>query len=254
MDQFIIFILIFVRMTGLFLISPVFGRRNVPTYMKIGFCLVLSYVIFSSRFMSVEGELGSWFQLAYCILKELLVGFAIGFVTTLTFSAIWIAAQIVDIQIGFGIINAIDPQSSIQVPLMGNFQNMLALLLFFTVNGHHKLIQIIFNSYDVVPLGIATITNSLSMGMIRLFADSFLLSVKIAIPIVAASLLSEVAFGILSRAVPQMNIFIIGIPFKILIGLVGFLIFIPFYIGALNGIFEQMFNDIGNVIRELIPQ
>lgn len=177
-----------------------------------------------------------------------------GFVTTLTFSAIWTAGQILDTQIGFGIISTIDPQNNIQIPLMANFNNMLALLLFFTLDGHHKLIQIIFDSYDLVPLGGGVITKNLSMGMVKLFTDSFILSVKIAIPIIAASFLSEIAFGILARAVPQINVFIVQIPFKIFIGLVVLLIAVPFFIRGLNILFENMFSNIATMIQELIPR
>lgn len=253
-DSFNIFIIIFARMTGLFLISPIFGRRNIPVYTKVGLSLLLSYIVFSGKVIAIETEFESWLQLGYCLIRELLVGFVIGFITSLTFSAIWTAGQILDTQIGFGIVNTIDPQNNIQVPLMANFHNLLAILLFFTLDGHHKLIQVIFNSYDIVPLGAGAITKNLSMGMVKLFTDSFLLSVKITIPVIAASFLSEIAFGILARAVPQINVFIVQIPFRIFIGLVVLLVIIPFFIKGLNGIFNNMFSNMGTMIRELIPR
>ena len=253
-DGFTVFIIVFARMTGLFLLSPILGRRNIPSYAKIGLSLLLSYIVFSSKLVVLEAELNSWLHLAYCIIKELLVGFVMGFVTTLTFSAIWTAGQILDTQIGFGIISTIDPQNNIQIPLMANFNNMLALLLFFTLDGHHKLIQIIFDSYDLVPFGGGVITKNLSMGMVKLFTDSFILSVKIAIPIIAASFFSVIAFGILARAVPQINVFIVQIPFKIFIGLVVLLIAVPFFIRGLNILFENMFSNIATMIQELIPR
>jgi len=253
-SSFSIFIIIFARMTGLFLISPIFGRRNIPVYAKVGLSLLLSYIVFSSKVIEIEAEFESWLQLAYCIIRELLVGFIMGFITILTFSAIWTAGQILDTQIGFAIVNTIDPQNNIQISLMANFYNMLAILLFFMLDGHHKLIQIIFNSYDIVPLGAGIITKNLSMGMVKLFTDSFILSVKIAIPVIAASFLSEIAFGILARAVPQINVFIVQIPFKIFIGLVVLLIIIPFFIRGLNGLFDNMFSNMGTMIWELIPR
>jgi len=252
--DFEIFILVLIRMTGLFLISPIFGRRNIPAYMKIGFSLLLSYIVLSGKILPLEFEITGWIQLIYCVMKELLVGFIIGFITPLAFSAVWTAGQILDNQIGFGIINVIDPQNNIQVPLMANFHNMLALLLFFTVDGHHKLIQIIFNSYDVVPLGTGIMTERLSAGMIRLFADSFLLAVRIAIPIIAASVLSVIAFGLLARVVPQINIFIIEIPFKIFIGLVVLIVIVPVIVESYNNIFSNMFDDITSMLRELSPK
>lgn len=249
---FEIFLLVLVRMAGLFLMSPVFGRQNVPAYLKLGLSLFLTYLVFSNRFLTNEMELWSFFEFGILVFREVLVGFVMGFLTTLVFSAILTAGQLIDTQIGFGIVNVIDPQSSIQVPMMGNFMNILALLVFFVLDGHHTLVKLIFGSYDLIPLGKATITQESTALVVKLFANSFVLALKIALPIVAITFLSEVAFGILVRTVPQMNIFIIGIPIKIFIGLIAILLFIPVYIGSLNGVFDGMFNDIWKVLRGMV--
>lgn len=181
-----------------------------------------------------------------------MVGFVIGYVTTLIFSAIWTAGQLIDTQIGFGIVSVIDPQNSIQVPLMGNFKNILALLVFFVLDGHHTLIELIFGTYELVPLGEGVVTDELSTIIIGLFSDSFLLALKIALPVFAITFISEVAFGILVRVIPQMNIFIVGIPIKIFIGLVTIMIFIPLYINSLKGVYNEMFSNIGSTLWRMI--
>ena len=250
--RFETFLVILVRMMGLFLMSPIFGRQNVPAYSKIGLSLILSYMVLSNKYFTPDIEVWSYYELGLIILKEILVGFVIGFITTLVFSAIWTAGQIIDTQIGFGIVNVIDPQNSIQIPLMGNFKNILALLAFFTVDGHHTLIRLIFSTYNIIPLGKGMITQNVSSLAIEFFANSFLLALKIALPIVAVTFLSEIAFGVLVRVVPQMNIFIIGIPIKIFVGLIAILIFIPIYIYSLNGIFDGMFSDIGKALLRMV--
>lgn len=251
---FEVFLLILVRMAGLFLMSPVFGRQNLPAYFKVGLSLFLSYLVFSNKFLTLGIEVSSFLEYGLLILREVLVGYVMGFITTLVFSAIWTAGQLIDTQIGFGIVNVIDPHSNIQVPLMGNFKNILALLTFFTLDGHHTLVKLIFGSYDIIPLGAAAITGDLTGLTVRFFANSFVLAIKIALPIIAITFLSEVAFGVLIRTVPQMNIFIIGIPVKIFIGLVAILVFIPIYIGSLNGIFDGMFRDIGKALKGLVER
>ncbi len=251
-SKFEVLLLVFVRMTGLFLMSPVFGRQNVPTYFKIGLSLFLSYMVFANLFLTNHIDPWSFFEFAIIVFREVMIGFAMGYVITLVFSAIWTAGQLIDTQIGFGIVNTIDPQSSIQVPLMGNLKNLLALLTFFVLDGHHTLIKLIFGSYDLIPLGQATITDSVVTLIVRLFANSFVLALKIALPIIAITFLSEVAFGILVRTVPQMNIFIIGIPIKIFIGVIAILVFIPIYIGSLKGIFDGLFNDIWKVLKGMV--
>lgn len=248
------FLLVLVRMAGLFLMSPVFGRQNTPVYLKLGFSLILSYIVFSSRFLDSQVEIWSFIEYAVLIFREVLVGFTIGFVTTLFFSAIWTAGQLIDTHIGFGMVNTIDPQNSIQVPLMGNLKNILALLVFFTLDGHHTLVKIIFFSYELIPIGQGAVTYEVASLMTKFFANTFLLAIKIALPIVAITFLFEIAFGILVRTVPQMNVFIVGIPIKLFIGLIAILIFIPIYISSLKGIYDGMFNDIGKVLREMVTK
>ncbi len=250
--KFQVFLLVLVRMTGLFMMSPVFGRQSIPNYLKWGLSLLLAYIVFSNRFLDSQLEFWSFLEFGILILRELLIGFTIGFITTIFFSSIWTAGQLIDTQIGFGMVNVIDPQSSIQVPLMGNFKNILALLVFFVLDGHHTLIKIISFSYDIVPLGEGKVTKELANLMISFFANSFILAVKIALPIIAITFLSEVAFGILVRTVPQMNVFIVGIPIKIFIGLIAILVFLPLYISSLKGVYDGMFNDIGKALRGMM--
>lgn len=248
---FEVFILVFVRMSGLFLMSPIFGRQNIPAYLKIGFSLMLSYMVYSSMFLNVQIEILSFYAFGILAFKEILIGFVVGFITTLIFASVWTAGQFIDTQIGFGMVNVLDPQNRMQVPLMGNFKNILALLVFFVINGHHTLIKLIFYSYNIIPLGEGMISQETSLMVARVFTNSFVLAIKIAIPIVAIAFLSEMAFGILVRTVPQMNIFIIGIPLKIFVGLIAILIFIPVYIGFLNGVFDGMFNDVEKALLRM---
>lgn len=249
---FPVFLLVFVRMTGLFLMSPVFGRQSVPNYLKWGLSLLLTYIVFSNRFLESQLEFETFLEFGVLVLREIFIGFTIGFISTIFFSAIWIAGQLIDTQIGFGMVNVIDPQNSIQIPLMGNFKNILALLVFFVLDGHHTLIKIIALSYDIVPLGEAKVTQELTNLIVKFFANSFVLAVKIALPIIAITFLAEVAFGILVKTVPQMNVFIVGIPIKIFIGLIAILIFLPIYISSLKGIYDNMFSDISRALRGMM--
>lgn len=249
---FPVFLLVFVRMTGLFLMSPVFGRQSVPNYLKWGLSLLLTYIVFSNRFLESQLEFETFLEFGVLVLREIFIGFTIGFISTIFFSAIWIAGQLIDTQIGFGMVNVIDPQNSIQIPLMGNFKNILALLVFFVLDGHHTLIKIIALSYDIVPLGEAKVTQELTNLIVKFFENSFVLAVKIALPIIAITFLAEVAFGILVKTVPQMNVFIVGIPIKIFIGLIAILIFLPIYISSLKGIYDNMFSDISRALRGMM--
>ncbi|MFU0801106.1 MAG: flagellar biosynthetic protein FliR [Xylanivirga thermophila] len=252
--RFDLFLLVFSRITGMFLMSPIFSRKNIPFYLKIGFSVILSLAITTYESMDMIIQLDSFFKILYYSTKELVIGFAMGYVTTLFFSAILTGGQLIDTQIGFGIVNVLDPQNNIQVPLLGNFNNILALLLFFVVDGHHTLIKLLVDSFEVLPPGRISITADIFWQIFAMFKTYFIFALKLALPVVGAALLTEVALGIMVRTIPQMNVFVIGIPIKILVGLIALFLFIPVYIGMLNGEFSNMFHDIKTIIGGMAPK
>lgn len=249
-----LFLLVFVRISGIFIMCPVFGRKNVPAYFKIGFSLLLSYAIIGFHDLPQGIVINNFTEMAFYVIKELLVGLIIGYITSLFFSTLLLAGQIIDAQIGFGIASVFDPQNNIQVPLVGNINNLVALLLFFTLNGHHTLLQLLFYTFSLLPIGKVWLDPTLSDVIVQIFIKLFVLSFKIALPLIAAAFLCEIGLGILIKIIPQLNVFVIGIPLKVLIGLFALFLFIPVYIGVLNGAFQTMFDDIGNVLRRMAIQ
>jgi flagellar biosynthetic protein FliR len=250
LSNFEILLLFFARISGLLFISPIFGRRNIPAIFKIGLALGLSYImVVYYPFPKYTVEITTYIQLVYYVIKELLIGLIMGYITLLTFSALLLAGQLIDTQIGFGVIHVLDPYTNIQVPLVGNFNNALAMIVFFAIDGHHTLIQLLFHSFDIIPVGKVKMDFNMAIPIVGMFIKSFVLGLKIAIPIMASAFLSEVAFGILVKLSPQMNIFVIGIPFKILIGLIMLFLIVPVYIGILNGTFHVMFENIESIMQ-----
>lgn len=165
------------------------------------------------------------------------------------FSALLLAGQLIDTHIGFGVVNVLDPHHNIQIPLIGNFYNVLALVLFFAMNGHHSLIRLLVYSYEVMPPGKVSIDSNISIVILGMFIEYFVLGVKLAVPVIASAFLAEVVFGILIRVMPQMNIFIIGLPFKILLGLAMLFFMIPVYVNLFEGVFDNMLKAIRSVIQ-----
>lgn len=252
--SFPIFILIFCRMAGLFIMSPIFGRQNLPTYWKIMFSVFLSYIVFSFDSFDTIIEIESFLHLAIYAIKEFFLGFILGYITTMLFSAILLAGQLIDTQIGFGMVNILDPQNNIQVPLLGNFNNMIALLLFLILDGHHTLISFLISSIDIVPVGRVVIDPDVYRMLIVLFYKAFELAFKISLPIIGAALVTEGALGLLSRSISQINIFAIGIPGKILIGLITLFFFMPMFMLLLEKSFAGMFADIKALMEVMAGQ
>lgn len=249
-----VFLLIFVRMTGLFVVAPVFGRRNIPVYFKIGFSFMLALILVNTVRMPTTEYYDNFYQYAFLIIKEFIVGLTIGYVAYTVFTAIHFAGQLIDMQIGFSMVNVFDPMSNMQVPLTANFYYLIAMLIFISVNGHHLLIKALFDSYQSVPIGSAVFGSVLMDDIIRVFGGTFVVGLKVAAPITAAILLSDVAMGVISRAIPQLNIFVVGMPLKIALGLITIMLTLPMFSTFLSSLFETMNMEVLKFIQDLGPK
>jgi flagellar biosynthetic protein FliR len=245
-----LFFLILVRCAGIFMIAPIFGRRNVPSTFKVGLALMMSIILLGI----VEADLAVYtdmFGYTLLIIKEAVVGFLIGFVSYIVFSSIYVAGQIIDMETGFGVVNVLDPQNNIQVPIMGNFLYIIALVIFVTIDGHHMIISALFKSFEMVPLGEVTVSINTVKDLIKILGDTFIIGFKISAPVVTAVFLTDIALGILSRTMPQMNVFMVGIPLKIAVGMFTLMIMVPVFAIILDSIFTNMEEGIFRVLTHM---
>lgn len=234
-------VLAFLRVSGLIFSSPIFGRKQVPAQVRVGLCLTASVVMLAGMPSGTLPVFNGAVGFALLCASELLFGVVMGYVTTLFFSVTFTAGQIIDTQMGFGMVNVFDPQSNAQVPVTGNFLNMALLIIFFAVNGHLQLFRIIHLSFERIPVGHVTLTRQLMLGAVEAFCASFVLAINVAMPFIASGLLTEVALGVVIRTVPQMNMFVVGIPLKVIIGLVMLMLVVPVYARFSGTIFTQMY-------------
>lgn len=248
-----LFLLVFVRMTGLFVTAPIFGRRNIPVYFKIGFAFVTALLMANVVQVGHLVDTQNFMIYALYIIKEFLAGVVIGFVAYAVFTGIYIAGQIIDMQIGFGMVNVLDPMSNIQVPVTANLYYMLAMIIFLVTNGHHMLIKALYQSFDILPLGSAVFGPKMVDDMVVVFQNMFSMGFKIAAPIVAAVIIADVVLGIISKTIPQMNVFILGMPLKVLIGIVIVLITIPAFIYIVTVLTDDMSVEIFKFIKSMVP-
>lgn len=249
-QRFLIFLLVLVRMASIFVISPIFSRQNMPSYLKIGLALFCTFII-SPMLVNSNIEYYSILYFLILVFKELLIGIILGFVSYLVFSSLLVAGQIIDVQVGFGMVNIVDPINNIQVPLFGNFLYLLALNILLITNGHHIFISSLVESYVFVPIDGLKITGTLINNIINVFTESFIIGFKIGLPIIAAVLLAEVALGILARTVPQMNVFIVGLPLRIIVGLLSLIFIMPGFVNTLDYVFDKLYAFIGIVLRSM---
>ncbi|MGI6151279.1 MAG: flagellar biosynthetic protein FliR [Christensenellales bacterium] len=248
-----LFMLMFVRVSALIVSSPIFGRRGMPNILKICFCLAVSYVLFAANLDAAVPRYSGFIEFGMLVVLELIFGLVLGFVTTLFFSLVQLSGHYIDMQMGFGMVNVLDMQNNVSVPITGNLLNLVLLIAFFGVNGHLRLVHIIGNTFSVIPPGNVTLDPQIGMMALDVFILSFLLSVHVALPLVASGLLVEVVMGFIIRAVPQINIFVVGIPIKILVGIAVLLIVMPIYVHFTDVIFDRTFESIDRMILGLMP-
>ncbi|HEX3011066.1 MAG TPA: flagellar biosynthetic protein FliR [Syntrophomonadaceae bacterium] len=245
------FFMVLGRMTGLFLIAPVFANRQMPARIKILIVIVLSGAMAYYVPVNYSTQLTTPAYFIAALVMEVVVGYTIGLVAYVCFGAIQLAGQIMDMQMGFAIVNVVDPMSGTQVPLMGNFSNLLALLIYLSINGHHYLLQAVAQSYKVIPV-LGTHIHSNFMGLlVDMMVYMFVIAVKISAPVVIAILTTNIAMGFVARTVPQMNVFMVGIPLNIFMGIIAFLAMLPVYVWFMGTLFEKFFGYLDQIILAL---
>ncbi|MBO1003792.1 flagellar biosynthetic protein FliR [Pseudogracilibacillus auburnensis] len=240
------FLLIFARIIAFFVALPLFSYRTIPTMFKIGISFFLSLMMVSSLDVGII-EVDHLF--IFLLLKEVLVGLLIGLIAYIILSAVQIAGGFIDFQMGFAVANVIDPQTGAQSPLVGQYFYMFALLFLLSVNGHYLLIDGIFNSYQFIPIdSFLSFNDIFSEFIIQTFNKMFLIAFQMAIPLVGCLFLVDVALGIIARTVPQLNVFVVGLPLKIAVSFTVLLFFISIYIVLAKLLFETMFETMRDLM------
>ncbi len=240
LPKFPAFLLILVRVTSFFVMMPLFSYRTIPTVHKIGLGFFLSWLIFYAIEPPALEINGTYF---FLILKEALVGLLIGFTAYLILAAIQIAGGLIDFQMGFAIANVIDPQTGAQSPLMGQYLYTLGLLFLLSINGHHLLIDGIYNSYRFIPINQPWLplgNSNVAEYMVRSFSSMFVVAFQMAIPIVGSLFLVDIALGIVARTVPQLNIFVVGLPVKIIVSFIVLIAVMGVMVSLVSHVFETM--------------
>ncbi|HAI20828.1 MAG TPA: flagellar biosynthetic protein FliR [Clostridiales bacterium UBA8153] len=162
--------------------------------------------------------------------RELATGLALGFMAGLVFSAVQVAGHLIDMETGFGIVNVLDPNLGQPAPVVGSFLYLLAMLVFLSLNGHHLLLMALADSFQVVPVDSALWGGGSLRVVVDASGEMFWIALRIALPVVGALFVGSVALGLVARSVPQLNIFVVGLPAKLAGGLLLLSLAMPAYV------------------------
>lgn len=245
--QLIFFLLVFMRNLGLLISAPFFQSRNIPGTFRVSLALFLALLLLPVL-TAVSLEPLTFWQVAFLMGQELLLGIMIGYILNLTFAGMQLAGQIIEVPMGIGMINVLDPQTGGQMPIIGQLYQIVAVWLFLLVRGDHLLVRTLMQSFKLLPVGQPLALLQGVPLVLKTFAYLFVLAVQIAIPIIGVLFLTTIGLGVLAKLIPQINVFFLSFPLKIFLGIVLLILSLPAFTRWAAGLFSAS----GRVWTELL--
>ncbi len=243
------FFFIFLRVSVMLSIFPIFSSVQIPRLARVGFGLLIAFVLYGS--VPLMTPLTSFYDLLAATVSQALLGMIVGFVASLVFLGVQFAGEIIDIEIGFAVANIISPQTQQQVTVIGEFQLTIATLLFLISDAHHLLLQGISGSFNVLPLPYIALHPAIA-GNVTIFLSSAISDiVKIAAPPAVALFLTNVALAFMARVAPQMNVFVVGFPIQVGIGLILIAVSLPILGDVMPQMFAQVPQQMNQIMQDL---
>lgn len=230
------------------MMAPVFGARGVPGMVKLGLALSLSIILFPLVLAEAPVIPKELFPLVGIIIKEVLVGLALGFIMNLVTAIVQGAGQLIDFQVGFLMGNTVDPINGMQSPMTGSFLMVLTTMILLATNSHHYIIVAMARSYDFLPINPSAITYGAAF-FIEITTKVIALSLQIAMPVFGALFIADVGIGFLSKTVPQLNIFSVIFPVKIIFGITLLFLMIPLFGESVSRNFELTMQWVFDLLR-----
>jgi flagellar biosynthetic protein FliR len=220
----------FFRIGAMLTAAPIFGTRLVPPRVRLGIALALTVVI-APLLPAVPQADPLTTTGVVLIVQQILIGLALGFVLRLVFGVLELVGEAIAQLMGLGFASMVDPQNGVSLPILGQFYTLLATLVFLAFNGHLMWIETLSESFRVVPIGSDGLTGQGAWLIVGFASNMFSWAVRMALPVMAALLVVNLSFGVLTRAAPQLNIFSVGFPAALLLGFILVTITVP---GVLN--------------------
>jgi len=250
-EKLIVFLLVFLRTGSMFMTAPLYGHESIPVQLRIwtaGFFAFAIFPLIAASTPSVPMDLGSLVVLA---IQEIIIGCAIGFSLGIIFHGVVYAGELFGIVMGFSIANVLDQQNGFDVPVIGQIQYIVTIFIFLILNGHLFLIQALKMSYDAVPVSGLKLSGGVVDTFVRMTGMVFLSAVKIGAPVIVSLFLTDVLLGVMARMVPQVNVFFVGMPLKVGVGLFTLIASLPFFVFVFEKLLDVFENNVVQMIRQM---
>lgn len=248
--NFVVYIMVLARVTGIFTFNPIFARRGVPNVVKVGASLALAVVMTAADDFDYTIPSGL-FPFVFDLGKELLVGAVLGFFVNLMLQIFSMAGEVTDMQLGLSMAKSYDPTFG-NAGVTTNFYSYWYILYFFAVGAHKSYITLFSVSYDSIPLGFNSFNMNIPYIMVKYFETVLTLGLKLAMPIIAASLIAEFCIGVLMKAVPTIHVFVLNIQIKMLVGFIVLAASAPVVAEFMEDITGIMFENLNGIVQGFI--
>ena len=232
------FLLVLCRVGGLFVLAPGFSASMIPVRIKLMLALAISLAMVPIAVHGHTVPLNAG-DFAILMLKEILVGLVFAFPMALVGAAVQAGASVLDTLIGFSFSSILDPLNNQQTAIMGQFYTLFAIMVLLMSGGDHVMIEGLGASYHALPVTAFPHVGAVTRGALTAFAQVWAIGLEIAAPAMVALVITDAAIGLVSRAVPQMNVFVVGLPAKILVGMTVMAATLPFVSNQIQGALTQ---------------
>ncbi|WP_316369645.1 flagellar biosynthetic protein FliR [Candidatus Thiodiazotropha sp. CDECU1] len=234
-------LLVATRFSPLFLLTPLFAITRVPARVRVLLVLALSALLVTAVGVEPIDPPATLSGLMYAMMNELILGMLLAFGLFTAFGAFLFGGRIIDFQMGFGVANLIDPATQSQAPMLGTVLNLMAVMTFFLLDGHHLLIRGLVYSLQKIPPG-STLQEIDVQAIIAQFGVMFVYGLAVVAPVVAVLLMLDVGMAVAARTMPQVNMFIVGFPLKIFMGLLVLALSLNYMGPLLEKIYASIFH------------
>lgn len=242
-------LLILMRISAFFITSPGFSMKGLPNTVKVGLSVGLTIAAYPvTAELTTEVSIQVFLVL---VMKEVLLGLAIGFITKLLFSAIEMAGNFIDFQVGFQMGAVFDPALGVNSSYYGKIYYWLSICIFFITDLHHLVLKTVIKTFQSIPIESTNLGNFGVEGMVKLYLIIFESAINLAAPLMIVALFTEVILGLISRTVPQINVLILGMPLKIITSFIFILLLLPSISSNIQEILPMMIKYINEFIQSL---
>ncbi len=221
-NEYKVFTLILIRISVILFLFPFYGSPVVPAMVKTGLALIITMILYPVITIDPALFPVQTINFGILVIAEILIGTALSYSIQIFFGTVQFAGQVIGFQMGFSMINVVDPQSGVSISVLSQIGYLVVLLIFILLNGHHIILSAVVDSFRIVNIGDIYLKAAMVDQLSMMVAGLFVLGLKIAAPSMAALLFTSAAFGICAKFVPQMPILIVAFPLKIAVGLLMF--------------------------------